>query len=328
MKFVEFFQQSANRLGVYRQVPCSLILALTVGLGLESAARGDGRGDMLLASLGNESLSDLPALPFPESVSVSTQGHASGGSIRLGGAKALDGVRYGSRLQSYSSTGTGLALTSVLNVVDGNLWRESGRPRELTTLTRLDGVSFPHVATRKRPMTTLRRSYQRMVLWSDDVDASGRRNPIANVQCMGLLPDAIARRAMRYERQLVELALEHKVSVNLIKAIIATESCFNPDAVSRAGAVGLMQLMPETARWLKAGDPRDVDNNLRAGVRYFAQLHRRFGTTVLALAAYNAGPGNVRRFGGVPPFTETREYIEKVMAKQRRYRAASKVVSR
>ena len=323
MKHVEFLEQIAGRLGAHRHVPCSLILALAVGLGLESAALGNAR---------DVSLADLPAIDSPGAVPGSPQVRSSGNAIRLGEANALDGGQYGGqygwRLQAYPSAGTDLELQSVLQRVDGNLWREQDRSREMTTPTRLDGVFFPHVATHKRPMTTLRRSYQRMVLWSDDVDSSGRLHPIANVHCMGLQPDAIARRAVRYERQLVELALEHKVSVNLIKAIIATESCFNPEAVSRAGAVGLMQLMPETARWLKAGDPRDVDNNLRAGVRYFAQLQRRFGTTVLALAAYNAGPGNVRRFGGVPPFTETREYIEKVMAKQRRYRAASKVVSR
>lgn len=176
-------------------------------------------------------------------------------------------------------------------------------------------------------MTTLRRSYQRLVLWSTEVDGSGRPSAIANVHCMGLQPEAIARRAARYDARLLELALEHNISVNLIKAIIATESCFNPDAVSHVGAVGLMQLMPDTARWLEA-DPHDIDANLRAGVRYFAQLRRRFGSTELALAAYNAGPGNVRRFNGIPPFTETLEYIDKVMAKHRRYRAAAAVASR
>ena len=98
--------------------------------------------------------------------------------------------------------------------------------------------------------------------------------------------------------------------------------------VSRAGAIGLMQVMPATGRELGAGNLYKPANNLRAGVRYLAEMHTLFdGDVRLALAAYNAGPGSVRRFGGIPPYAETRAYVERVLAYQRRYRALELVAS-
>ena len=85
-----------------------------------------------------------------------------------------------------------------------------------------------------------------------------------------------------------------------------------------------MQLMPDTARWLKVTDRNDVNQNLSAGIRYLAELRQRFGTEELALAAYNAGPGNVERHGGIPPFAETQQYVVSVMAHYRRYVATSR----
>jgi soluble lytic murein transglycosylase-like protein len=101
----------------------------------------------------------------------------------------------------------------------------------------------------------------------------------------------------------------------LVKALIQAESNFNERAVSRKGAMGLMQLMPDTARQLKVSDPFDPDQNVRGGTTYLRRMLDRFaGRLEFAVAAYNAGPGAVERHGGIPPFRETRDYVRKVLA--------------
>jgi soluble lytic murein transglycosylase-like protein len=109
-------------------------------------------------------------------------------------------------------------------------------------------------------------------------------------------------------------AADYGVDPALIEAIIASESAFDSQATSSAGARGLMQLMPQTAAALGVTDSYDAAQNVAAGTRYLRSLLDRFGNVELAVAAYNAGPDAVRRFGGIPPYEETRSYVRNVLA--------------
>jgi soluble lytic murein transglycosylase-like protein len=123
------------------------------------------------------------------------------------------------------------------------------------------------------------------------------------------------------ERYVDAAASANRVDPALVEAIIGAESGFDPTATSRAGARGLMQLMPQTAAELGVADLGDPAANVRAGTRYLRSLLDRFGDVTLAVAAYNAGPGAVERFGAVPPYAETRHYVRDVMARYRELRA-------
>jgi len=112
-------------------------------------------------------------------------------------------------------------------------------------------------------------------------------------------------------------AKKNNLPPELVAAVVHTESKFQPTARSGAGAQGLMQLVPKTGRWLGARNLMDLTQNVQAGAKYLRYLTDRFnGNTQKAIAAYNAGEGNVRRFGGVPPFRETRNYVNRVKSYQ------------
>jgi len=124
-----------------------------------------------------------------------------------------------------------------------------------------------------------------------------------------------------FEHIIHHAAATHQVDPDLIKAIIMAESRYNPKAVSKRGARGLMQLMPVTAKSLGVEDSFDPEDNINGGVMYFKKLLDRFdGNVEFALAAYNAGSRYVRKYGGVPPFQQTQTYIHKVFKYHRQYK--------
>jgi hypothetical protein len=131
---------------------------------------------------------------------------------------------------------------------------------------------------------------------------------VSTSEAFRALPATIA-----YNDAIAEAAELYRLDPNLIRAIIRAESAFNPFAVSRAGAQGLMQLMPEVAEELNVLDPFDPRQNIFGGARYLRWLlDRNDGNIDLAVASYNAGPGAVARYNGIPPYRETRNYVKKV----------------
>ena len=151
------------------------------------------------------------------------------------------------------------------------------------------------------------------------VKANGRDNGII-VGCHS--NRHLAKKAQLYKKTIQIYSGIYNVDAELIHAIVRQESCFNEGAHSRVGAIGLMQLMPQTALGLRITDPWNPEHNIQGGIKYIAQMLKMFhGKPKLAIAAYNAGPGNVNKYKGIPPFKETRHYVKRVYAEYKRLKA-------
>lgn len=150
-------------------------------------------------------------------------------------------------------------------------------------------------------------NYDKMIIWPD---AGGT----------GVKVDL----AINFDQYIRQACSYYGVNEDLVRAMIKVESNYDPNAVSRKGAQGLMQLMPETAAMMRLIDPYHPRDNIFAGVAYFKMLLDKYqGNEQLALAAYNAGPGAVDKYQGVPPYSETKNYVKKVQAYREQYAAQS-----
>ena len=119
--------------------------------------------------------------------------------------------------------------------------------------------------------------------------------------------------AKTIEEKVVYYAKKYNLPVRIFRELVKAESNFNPKAVSKKGAMGLCQLMPETAKRLGVKDPFNVDENLNAGAKLLKELYRKYRSWKLALAAYNAGEEAVEKYGGIPPYRETRNYVKRIL---------------
>lgn len=152
--------------------------------------------------------------------------------------------------------------------------------------------------------------------------------PTAVVSCRNMTPAKLEKRADDYTDAIEAYSIAYEVDPKLIRALIATESCFDRKAISSVGARGLMQLMPATAKELGVKDSFNANQNIRGGIKYFSQMLVRFNNnTELALAAYNAGPNAVEKYGGIPPYAETKGYVKKVLKRYKKYIAKTAATS-
>jgi soluble lytic murein transglycosylase-like protein len=148
--------------------------------------------------------------------------------------------------------------------------------------------------------------------------------PTATKSCKGVTKETLKDRAEPHIDWLDHYSKIYKIDPRLIRAVIDVESCFDPYAVSRVGAKGLMQLMPATAKELGVSEPFNARQNIRGGISYLRQMLNRFDDKIeLALAAYNAGPNAVDKYNGIPPYRETQGYVKRIMEKYKAYQKST-----
>lgn len=151
--------------------------------------------------------------------------------------------------------------------------------------------------------------------------SSGKKGAKKHSRKSSLSCHGMSSRVNKHRRTIQVYSRIYGVEEALVHAIIKNESCYQKKAESPVGAIGLMQLMPDTAKEMKISNPWDPEQNIQGGVKYIAQMLSQFkGNKKHALAAYNAGPGKVRRYKGIPPYRETQGYVKKVMADYHRFK--------
>jgi soluble lytic murein transglycosylase-like protein len=139
------------------------------------------------------------------------------------------------------------------------------------------------------------------------------QSTVSPIAMTSLPPLSLLNATSDMDQLINQASQQYNLPAKLIKAVIQHESNFNPNALSKSGASGLMQLMPTTARSLGVNDVFDPEQNILAGSKYLKQMLDKYaGNLELALAAYNAGPANVDKYGGIPPFKETANYVQKI----------------
>jgi len=177
------------------------------------------------------------------------------------------------------------------------------------------GVATPRAA--KAQGSLYRWVDERGVVHFTDTPSDARWSKVSLRRPMG--PALQRPRPEHYDGVIQRTARMHGLPAALVKAVIRAESNFDPGARSTKGAMGLMQLMPDTAQAMGVHDPWQAEQNVRGGTRYLRSMVNRYGDVRLALAAYNAGPRAVDRYGAIPPYQETQEYVRRVLAYYRKY---------
>lgn len=205
---------------------------------------------------------------------------------------------------------------------NGVRYQRVGTPRDSGSGTRSGSQIFVYqMPNGERLVTNQRQGDEAAKL----IATYGR--PTASVQCRLPVNDVMRVGSGPFDAIIVQEAQHRNLDPLLVKSVIWVESCFDPRAVSRVGAHGLMQLMPATAAELGVTDRFDPAQNIRGGVTYLARMLERFGQNLdLALAAYNAGPGAVERYNGIPPFRETQDYVRRVNSHYELHAAATEQV--
>ncbi len=191
----------------------------------------------------------------------------------------------------------------------------------ITSERHIDGVAPPRSVAEAKPIPNLPVEPSR-TLRNDNVSDTPSsvvprdvEAPVSEHHNAPAVKQSTARdRLSRYIDDIRDASIETKLPEELIRAVIMQESSGDEKATSNRGAAGLMQLMPDTARSLGVTDPYDAGENIKGGARYLRKMIDRFGNLESALAAYNAGPGNVEKHKGIPPFTETQNYVKSILS--------------
>lgn len=237
-------------------------------------------------------------------LSLSTQGHAAMYKyITKDGQTLLTGEKL---------KGGGHKLVKIFKIKKSGAYKNS--PSKKASKKKTSSSKKKRIKNKKRSYSKSSKKYKNKrknkKSLGNIMNANGRDNGII-IGCSN--DEHLNKQARVYQKPIQIYSRIYDVDEELIHAIVKQESCFNEGAHSRVGAIGLMQLMPQTALGLRINDPWNPEHNIQGGVKYIAEMLSRFkGNYKLAIAAYNAGPGNVRKYKGIPPFKETRNYVVKV----------------